>query len=132
MSTSQFYKQGEDVELSGIVLKLNDSSVLVFDIKKFDLRTGQMSDYGFAIQPLTHRLKQRSYLIGGRYQMPVYRGSLPKELLQPQKISGRADEQNPKLIFKKLVELGKIERLSNMQIVTHVSDLNLSEDESEI
>ena len=76
----QFFKRiltGADVELSGDVLELNVNSVLVFDIKKFDLKTGRMSDYGFAIQPLIHNLQLRNYLIGGRYQMPVYRGSIP-------------------------------------------------------
>ena len=55
----QFFKRiltGADVELSGDVLKLNVNSILVFDIKKFDLKTGKMADYGFAIQPLIHNL----------------------------------------------------------------------------
>lgn len=37
------------VELPGVVLKLNEHSTLIFDIKKLDLRTGTMTDYGFAI-----------------------------------------------------------------------------------
>jgi hypothetical protein len=86
MHTSQFFKQEEDVELSGVVIKIKDTSCIIFDIKRLNLTTGEMNDYGFAIQPLTHRLKQRSYLIGGRYQMPVYRGSLPSEFLAACKI----------------------------------------------
>jgi len=78
MDFSQFFKQEEqDVELSGVVLKLTEYSVLILDIKKMDLRTGQISDYGFALQPLIHKLKDRNFLIGGRYQMPVYQGSVP-------------------------------------------------------
>ena len=46
---AQFFKQTEDVEHAGIILKLERYSVLIFDIKKFDLKTGEMSDYGFAI-----------------------------------------------------------------------------------
>ena len=68
------------MELSAIILRLTEASVLVHDIKKFDLKTGKMSDYGFAIQPLIHRLSNKDFLIGGRYQMPVYRGHLPSEL----------------------------------------------------
>ncbi len=49
MSTTQLFKQEEDVELSGVVLNLAEYSVLIFDIKKMDLRTGKMSDYGFAL-----------------------------------------------------------------------------------
>ena len=68
----QIFQEEQDVELPGSVLKVNSASVLVYDIKKMDLRTGKMTDYGFAIQPLVHTLKLRDYLIGGRYQMPVY------------------------------------------------------------
>ena len=64
---NQFFRQTEYFDLLGIVLKLGDHSALVFDIKKMDLRTGEMSDYGFAIQPLMHRLSDAAYLIGGRY-----------------------------------------------------------------
>lgn len=80
MADSQYFKQDEDVELASVVLRLTDNSVLVHDIKKFDLKTGVMTDYGFAVQPLIHRLKSRDFLIGGRYQMPVYRGKVPEEI----------------------------------------------------
>ena len=77
MHMTQLFRKDDDIELAGVVLKLNEHSTMVFDIKKMDLRTGKMTDYGFALQPLIHMLKNNSYLIGGRYQMPVYRGSLP-------------------------------------------------------
>jgi len=66
-STSQFFVRNEDIEHPGVVLKLEAYSVLMFDIKKFNLNTGEMEDYGFAMQPLIHTLKNRDYLIGGRY-----------------------------------------------------------------
>ena len=69
------------MELSGVVLKLSEYSTLIYDIKKMDLSTGKMTDYGFAIQPLIHNLKNHNYLIGGRYQMPVYRGGVPPEMM---------------------------------------------------
>ena len=82
-NNAQFFRQDEnDVELSGMVLKLTVNSSLVLDIKKMDLTNGLITDYGFAIQPLIHHLKDKSHIIGGRYQMPVYRGSLPRELLK--------------------------------------------------
>ena len=51
MSTTQLFKQDEAdmVELAGVVLNLAEFSVLIFDIKKMDLKTGKMTDYGFAI-----------------------------------------------------------------------------------
>ena len=78
---NQFFKKDIEAELVGLILKLKDKSVLFFDIKKMDLKTGEISDYGFAMQPLIHILKNRAYLIGGRYQMPVYKGKIPNELL---------------------------------------------------
>ena len=87
-NSTQFFKRGNEVELSGVVLKLLEYSVLVLDIKEMDLTTGVLTDFGFAIQPLIHRLKDRDYLIGGRYQMPVYEGSVPTELLKLQQSSG--------------------------------------------
>ena len=73
-----------------------------------------MSDYGFAIQPLIHTLKKTDYLIGGRYQMPVYRGKLPQEMLQAQNMQNTIENNKPRYIFKKLVELGRIEQLGKM------------------
>ena len=50
MGSSQFFQQEDmSVELPGIVLKLNEDSVLLLDIKKMDLTTGKISDYGFAL-----------------------------------------------------------------------------------
>ena len=77
MNTSQFFKQEDDVDLAGVVLKLSEFSAIIYDIKRMDLRTGQMTSYGFAVQPLIHKLKNNDYLIGGRYQMPVYQGAVP-------------------------------------------------------
>lgn len=109
MDQDQFFKQNEPVELSGLILRLLDHSILVLDIKRMDLRTGQISDYGFAIQPLMHKLKERSYLIGGRYQMPVYQGSIPEEILQTVRAGRNKNVEKPRLIFKKLVDSGAIQ-----------------------
>ena len=96
--------------MSGIVLQLNEHSVLLLDIKKFDLQTGTVSDYGFAMQPLIHKLKDRNFLIAGRYQMPVYRGSVPQDLLTKSlKSTGhRNDGEKPRTVFKELLKSGAI------------------------
>ena len=89
-----------------------------------------MSDYGFAVQPLIHTLKQRSYVIGGRYQMPVYKGSVPEQLLRGvNQAPGTANKERPRTIFKSLVDSGQVEPLDKMQIVTQIADLNPEEDE---
>ena len=61
--------------------------------------------------------------------MPVYKGSLPKELLKAQKMPGALrPEERPRFIVKQLLESGEIEPLEKMQIVTQVSDLNDPDD----
>ena len=77
-----------------------------------DLKTGQISDYGFAIQPLIHRLKEKNYLIGGRYQMQVYRGSMPKALIITSQQSTRRPEDTPRHVFKQLVSSNSIKPLA--------------------
>lgn len=69
-----------------------------------DLATGKMTDYGFAVQPLIHTLKGRNFLIGGRYQMPVYRGSIPLALTRAQKLTNLPAQDQPRAVFKKLLE----------------------------
>ena len=129
---AQFFKQVDDVEHAGIILKLEKYSVLIFDIKKFDLKTGEMSDYGFAIQPLMHTLKNRDYLIGGRYQMPVMRGSVPDALRRVNKMINLPPKEQPRNIFKAMLENGSIRPLGNMQIVSQVNDLHPPEVDREI
>jgi len=83
----QYFKTDDDIEHSGIVLRLEAYSVLVFDIKRFDLASGHMRDYGWAVQPLIHTLRKRDYLIAGRYQLPVMQGSIPDALKRATKIT---------------------------------------------
>ena len=60
--------------------------------------------------------------------MPVYRGKLPQEMLQAQNMQNTIENNKPRYIFKKLVELGRIEQLGKMQIVSQVIDLNPPDD----
>ena len=46
--------------------------------------------------------------------MPVYRGKLPREMLQAQNMQNTIENNKPRYIFKKLVELGRIEQLGKM------------------
>ena len=64
--------------------------------------------------------------------MPVYRGKVPDELILAQKMTNPTDAQKPRLVFKRLVESGKIHQMSTMQIVTQVSDLNPPDDQPEL
>lgn len=40
-----------------------------------------MEDFGFALQYLVHQLKDNLFLIGGQYQVPVFKGKVPPELI---------------------------------------------------
>ena len=125
MATSQYFKQEEDVELSAVILRLTEASVLVHDVKRLDLKTGQMSDYGFAVQPLIHKLKNKDFLIGGRYQMPVFKGPIPAELRALAAQTTTSQVKKPREIMKQLVSSGKVEKLQKMQIVAQISDIAL-------
>ena len=116
-SSQLFDREDRAIEVPGSVLKINEGSALVLDIKRMDLSTGEISDYGFAIQPLIHRLKDRNLIIAGRYQMPIYGGSFPTVFLNASPV------HKPRTILKRLVEDGKVETLGNMQVVTEVADL---------
>lgn len=61
--------------------KLSGNSCIVYFITKYDVVTGKTTNnYAFAIQPLIHVMKERQFLICGRYYLPLYRGFPPKEL----------------------------------------------------
>ena len=63
--------------------------------------------------------------------MPVYRGSIPQELLDKGMNSSfkpGLEKEKPRNTFKKLISSGVIEPLSMMQIVTQISDLTPDED----
>lgn len=49
--------------------------------------------------------------------MPVYRGSLPKELIKSLETKGGIPAQKPRIVFKKLVESGQVEQIETMQLV---------------
>ena len=64
---AQIFQKADHFEYSGKIVKLLDHSAMLYDIKCFNIDTGEISDFGFAVQPLIHRLKDHSYLIGGKY-----------------------------------------------------------------
>ena len=109
LSSQLFSREQRDVELAGSVLKLDEQSALILDIKKFDLSNGELSDYGFAIQPLIHRLKDRNFIIAGRYQMPIYAGSVP-----PAFVTQEHSNKRPRTILKQLIDGGSVQPLGTM------------------
>ena len=128
----QIYDHDDWFGVPGSHLKLASFSALLLDIKKFDLAKGTMTDYAFALQPLIHSLKGRYYLIGGRYQVPIYKGCVPYEMFASIRDMNVKKDQHPRVVMKKLIESKKIELLNDSaQIVTDVEDLNPPDDVSE-
>lgn len=60
--------------------------------------------------------------------MPVYRGSVPRELVEAAHAKNPATDQKPRLIFKRLVESRQLEQMDTMQLVSSVHDLNPPDD----
>ena len=61
-----------------------------------------------------HTLRNRDYLIGGRYQMPVMHGSVPDALKKVNKMINLPPQEQPRNIFKKMYEAGSVRPLGNM------------------
>lgn len=46
--------------------------------------------------------------------MPVYRGSLPRQLMAANKLQNLKQEEKPRVIFKKLLDSGRLEQMGDM------------------
>ena len=105
-SKSQIIFDHDDVIIDPSDLVLGQNSSIVFDIKKFDLKTESLVDYGFALLPLVHSLQNRNFLISGQYQLQVFRGAVHPDIL---KIAISEDQEvKPRKELKRLYESSKI------------------------
>ena len=57
----------KDLEMPGSTCNLDEGSVLLFDVKKYEIATKKVTDCAWGIQPLIHSLAGRIYLICGQY-----------------------------------------------------------------
>ena len=64
--------------------------------------------------------------------MPVMRGSVPDALRRINKMINLPPQEQPRNIFKAMLENGSIRPLGNMQIVSQVDDLHPPEVDREI
>lgn len=64
--------------------------------------------------------------------MPVMRGSVPDALRRINKMINLPPQEQPRNIFKAMLENGSIRPLGNMQIVSQVNDLHPPEIDREI
>lgn len=63
--------------------KANEGTCVLYTVSRYDLKTKQKVDnYAFGVQPLIHILSKRQFLICGLYNVPLYTGAAPPQLLQ--------------------------------------------------
>lgn len=64
-------------------IALQRSSVIIFDIKAYDLKKEKICNFGFSVLPLANKLNDQLYLSSGCYRLPLFKGGpVPRKLLQ--------------------------------------------------
>jgi hypothetical protein len=117
------FREVEDYEISGSLFTPSKYTGLLFDIKRFDLKTGELTDVGFAYQYLCHTVDGIMYLISGQYQVPIFKGPVPTELLSSFSEMDRRKLRRPDKILRTLYDRGLIEQQGNMQLISVVNKI---------
>lgn len=98
--------------------KANEGTCVVYTVSKYDIKTKQKIDnYAFAIQPLIHILSKRQFLICGFYNVPLYAGNVPSELIQ-------SLQTKPRQAILSMMKSKQLKPLQHCQLVTRVGDLD--------
>ena len=95
------------------------SSILIYDIKAFDLRTRTTTHFGYAVFPLIVTFQSRLYLVSGLYLLPVYKGPVSKKLLQ--RVMNEPDTESRKIISE-LLKAGDMSIMGGTQLIAKVVD----------
>lgn len=90
-------------------------------IKRLDLTTGKLHDVGFSYQYLVHTVKQKLLLISGQYQVPIYRGQVPDDLISTFNQIDPKRMRRPDKVLKNLYERGEVVQEGNMQLISVVT-----------
>ena len=120
------FSHHDDVSLDGNIFRLNKYSGLFFDIKKWDFEKEKFSDFGFTYQALTHKLGNKLFFMGVQYQLPIFKGPIPDELLNLLKTPILKEKIST--LVHKLFNRGKLERHVDFQLISQVTK-NLTEEE---
>lgn len=108
------FREVADHEVGGKIFRPNKYTGLVFDVKRFNLKTGELSDIGFGYQYLVHSVDGVMYLIGGQYQVPIFKGPMPKELLDSFLELDSKLIHRPDKLLRHFCERGEIQQQGNM------------------
>lgn len=63
-------------------ISLSRSSCIIFDISCFSVATQKLDRFGFAVYPLIKLFQEREYFCSGLEILPVYRGLVPRKLIE--------------------------------------------------
>jgi hypothetical protein len=117
------FREVADYEISGKIFRPNKYTGLIFDVKKFNLKTGELGDVGFGYQYLVHNVNGTMHIIGGQYQVPIYKGPIPTELLDSFFELDSKLIRRPDKLLRRLYECGEIQQQGNMQLISVVSKI---------
>lgn len=112
-----------DIDLTVENADLAKGSYLIYDLRAYDLKTKQVSSFGFAIMPLLANFQQRHYFNSGYHVLPVYKGPVPLELYKKPLTGFSETFQQTEEILQtvyKMTERGELEVTSSMVMVKAV------------
>jgi len=64
------YFPGDEIVIDQLSMRPN--SCAIFDVKQYNLKTGKIANYGFAVYPLIKIWQSRMYMVSGVVQLPIY------------------------------------------------------------
>ena len=103
---------------------LNQFSCIVYQLQRYCLDTRTFEpEYGFAVQPLTYRDSRQLWIVGGQFQLPVFKGPVPEKLLE--------QRQNYMTVLSDLSKRGKISLMEGFtQVISRVCPAKADNDKS--
>ena len=82
----------------------------MFRVQRYDVQSGHIDhDYAFAVQPLMQQIRGYQYLVQGQYQLPLYEGKAPTDLLL-----GKHPAQ---LLLRSLINQKRVRALDYVQLI---------------
>lgn len=62
-------------------VKLDKSSCVIFDVKRYNFVSKTSGDFGFAVYPLVSDFQNRIYMNSGVFQLTLYQGKVPSNFI---------------------------------------------------
>lgn len=107
----------DDIVMNNIALWR--SSAIIIDISSYDVNSGEMKRYGFAVYPLVKQFQTRNYFVSGVHVLPVYKGPVPRKLTD---ILARNTNVDPSALLQKMREDQEISYAGSAYVVVKAVD----------